>query len=146
MKAIFKFPFATVLIIAFIWLHSAMPASESSAESGFFLSLIESVMGSGVITEHLLRKAAHFTEYMLLGIAAGYDARCLEAKGFFSVVLPMYVCLFTAVADESIQLFSAGRSSLLTDVWIDHSGSLTGIAIAFIILKLYRRYTKTSQV
>lgn len=146
MKAIFKFPFATVLIIAFIWLHSAMPASESSAESGFFLSLIESVIGSGVITEHLLRKAAHFTEYMLLGIAAVYDARRLGAKGFFSAILPMYVCLFTAVADESIQLFSAGRSSLLTDVWIDHSGSLTGIAIAFIVLKLYRRYTKTSQV
>lgn len=145
MKAVVKFPFATVLIIAFIWLHSMVPGSESSAESGFFLSLIESVIGNGIITEHLLRKAAHFAEYMLLGIAACYDTRRLGAKGFLSAVLPMYVCLFTAVADESIQLFSAGRSSMITDVWIDHSGSLTGIAIVFIVLKLYRGYKKTSR-
>ena len=146
MRVIVKFPFATVLIIAFIWIHSAMPASESSAESGYFLSLIESVIGSGIITEHMLRKAAHFTEYMLLGIAACYDARRLGMKGFFSAVLPMYLCLFTAVVDESIQLFSSGRSSLLTDVWIDHSGSLIGVAIAFIVLKFYRLYIKTSRI
>lgn len=132
-------------MIAFIWLHSTVPGSESSAESGFFLSLIESVIGSGVITEHILRKAAHFTEYMLLGMAACYDVRRLGARGLLSAVLPMYICLFTAVADESIQMFSAGRSSLLTDVWIDHAGSLTGIVLNFIILKLYRLYKRTSR-
>ncbi len=144
MKAIVKFPFVTVFFIAFIWLHSVMPASESSEESGFFLSLIESVFGSGFITEHILRKMAHFTEYMLLGMAAYYDVMRLFTKGNPRTVIAMYICLFTSVADESIQLFVEGRTGKLTDVWIDHSGSLTGIIIAFIILKLYRRYKKSS--
>ena len=37
--------------------------------------------------------------------------------------------LLAAMTDESIQLLSPGRASMVTDVWIDFAGVVTGITI-----------------
>jgi VanZ family protein len=41
-----------------------------------------------------------------------------------------------ATADESIQLFTVGRNGALFDVWLDHCGSLTGVAVSSVV-RLY---------
>ena len=41
--------------------------------------------------------------------------------------------LMVAIIDESIQLFVPGRSGLITDVFIDFSGVITGLLIVYII-------------
>ena len=43
---------------------------------------------------------------------------------------PALLGVLTALCDETIQLFYAGRGSRVTDVWIDFAGVVTGILAA----------------
>jgi VanZ family protein len=130
-------PVVTLLMVAFIWGHSMMPGDSSSAESGFVFRLLTSVLGDGIITDHLVRKTAHFTEYMVLGMLCCANLAVYGRYSVGYVLAALYVCLFVAVADESIQLFTVGRNGALFDVWLDHCGSLTGVALCGGV-RLYR--------
>ena len=44
--------------------------------------------------------------------------------------------VLTALADETIQIFSPGRSSQVTDVWLDSAGVLAGILAALVLMAL----------
>ena len=121
-------PILTVLTVAFIWGNSLMPGDMSSLESNFIFEFLRSLPGGSLITEHFVRKAAHFTEYMLLGILCCADFKAYGKSGFGYVLIALYICLVTAAADESIQLFTADRNGALLDVWLDHAGSITGSA------------------
>lgn len=59
------------LTLAFIWGHSMVPRPASADESGFFLKILYPVLsvilGRDRVTNHLIRKMAHFTEYSILG-------------------------------------------------------------------------------
>ena len=139
MKSSSKWPrrILTVLLIltlAFIWGHSMAPADDSSAESGFVLQLITPLLeiftGKGNVTEHLVRKLAHFAEYMVLGVELG---------GLFGGDLRKYLIaathgLLAAFVDETIQLFVSGRSGQVQDVWLDLSGICLGAGIAALII------------
>ena len=46
--------------------------------------------------------------------------------------------VLTAMADETIQIYSPGRSSQVTDVWLDSAGVLVGILIALVFMALCR--------
>ena len=48
--------------------------------------------------------------------------------------MPMLGGVLTALTDETIQLFSDGRSGQVTDVWLDSAGVLTGILVAIVLL------------
>lgn len=127
-------PVLTVVMIAFIWVHSMMPGEVSSAESGFLTEFLNHFLGDSVIDEHLIRKTAHFAEYMLLGIICCADLFVYGKKGINCMAAALYICLATAVTDESIQLFSVGRSGMLFDLWLDHIGSVTGV-LSFNVIK-----------
>ncbi len=84
-----------------------------------------------------VRKSAHFGAFALLGIwVTGFfaEGKKLRFVPFMTVLL---VCLLTACADETIQLFPMGRSSELRDVWIDFAGAASGEG-AFLLCKLVR--------
>jgi VanZ family protein len=132
-------PVLTVGIIAFIWIHSMIPGDESAAESGFVLELIKKIIGDGAVTEHIVRKMAHFTEYMVLGIICYADLWVYGKKGFRFLPTVLYICLAVAVIDESIQLFTVGRSGMLFDVWLDHLGSIFGAMATCVLSKLNKR-------
>ena len=57
--------------ILFAWGHSLMPGDLSEEESSRALELLrpflEILFGKGNVTDHLVRKLAHFSEYALLG-------------------------------------------------------------------------------
>ena len=64
---------ALLLYVAFIYFNSLTPAALSSQESSSVLRLIHGVLGElGLaapwITEHVVRKCAHFGEYFILGM------------------------------------------------------------------------------
>ena len=64
---------AAVLYVLFIFSNSMKNADLSSADSGAVLRLVQQVLTAGgvdgtIITEHVIRKTAHFTEYAALGI------------------------------------------------------------------------------
>ena len=55
------------LTLLFIWGHSMIPAVYSSMESSRFVNLINGLIysagGSFSVTDHMVRKTAHFLEY-----------------------------------------------------------------------------------
>lgn len=91
----------------------------------------------------LIRKIAHFSIYMILGILlfllirAGYGI-----KGRRSVILPAFVSLLYAFTDEFHQVFVSGRSGQITDVIIDFFGSAGGILVSVFIGKVLERRRK----
>ena len=111
----------TVLWLLFIWGHSLLPASVSGAESGHWLALLQGVLPW--LTDFSIRKAAHFTEFAVLGglVLASFPRRGLPAGS-----QRLLAGLLTAMIDETIQLFSPGRSGQITDVWLDLAGFLAG--------------------
>lgn len=123
------FTVLTVLWLAVIWGHSLMPAVVSKQESGGILALLIGTFP--FLTDHMIRKAAHFAEYAVLG-GLLFGA---TAGGKRSPAFPPLMGLLTAMTDETIQLFSEGRSGQISDVWLDFSGFL----LVWGILTLIRR-------
>ena len=76
------------------------------------------------LVHFLVRKAAHFTEYFILGVLLSLTAR--EAKWSRPLIKPWIMGTLVACCDETIQLFSEGRAGMITDVMLDSSGVLTG--------------------
>ena len=84
----------------------------------------------------LVRKAAHFTEYALLGFLLGL--KCVRQDGRSRFLLPAGLCLAAALIDESIQLFVDGRAGQLRDVCIDLGGATMGLLVALVLLSAIR--------
>ena len=118
-----------ILTLALIWGHSLLGREASSEESGFVMELLEPVLemvvGEGNVTEFLVRKLAHFTEFCILG---------MELLPFFAYRKPLFLQafllalthgFFAAFLDETIQIFS-GRGPMIQDVWLDVSGFAVG--------------------
>ena len=124
-----------ILWVAFIFSNSMDNADASTLKSGAVLALLRRNLGSegAALTEFIDRKTAHFTEFASEGVrlflvVKGYTTRPLRFLG-----RPLLAGLMTALTDETIQLFSLGRSSQVTDVWIDFAGVVTGTLLAFLV-------------
>ncbi len=80
------------------------------------------------LTEHIIRKTAHFAEYAVLG---GLTARAYGSYGRHRICNRDALMLIFMVpfVDETIQIFVAGRSGQISDVWLDMSGAAVGMAI-----------------
>ena len=134
-----------ILWTLFIWGHSLVPGVGSSAESGRFVDLLYGAFVRLGITDRslmtfLVRKAAHFSEYAVLGFSAHGLFRSLPAQGRAR----WCVCLFALVPviDESIQLFTPDRSGQVTDVLLDLCGMLFGV-IVFLAVSKFGKWLKT---
>ena len=124
----------TVLIglnLALIWGNSLMDAQNSNAVSGGvlaflgrFLPFLLTQAGHG-----FLRKAAHFSEFALLGLLfCGRHALARRETPVHLLGFGMAV----ACIDETIQIFTPGRASSLIDVWIDTSGFALGLVVIYL--------------
>lgn len=120
--------------LGFIWVNSIMPGNVSSELSGYAEKILKMFFGDGfVLSEAVIRKLAHCFEFAVFGMVLSLffyenlSAR-LPLVGFFG--------LGAAVCDETIQLFSNGRSAQIKDVWIDFSGFAAGTLFIFILYAL----------
>ena len=113
------------LNLALIWGNSLLPAEASSELSGWLQTLL-GFLPEGELVHTLLRKAAHFSEFALLGLLMGWMAVLLTGKPYISL---LGLGLGSGCVDETIQLFVPGRASSILDVWIDFSGFAAGLAI-----------------
>lgn len=140
---------AVVLLTAFIWGHSAMPAAQSEGESLAVLPVIEPLLlWLGVppaLCHTALRKLAHFSEYGLLGIIWLALLLARRRAPWRSMLPAAGACLFTALVDETIQLFVPGRSGMVADIWIDFSGACTGILGACLLYQLIKHIRNKRQ-
>ena len=137
----------TAAMILFAWIHSFFPADMSSTESGGVLSVVSAVLGVvGIgeeLTDHIIRKAAHFTEFFAIGALLLSCAYCFDRfRPYRYLVYVLSAGLFTAVVDETIQLGSEGRSGMITAVWIDLGGVVCGAALMLGVYALYKKAGK----
>ena len=134
----------TILIaanLALIWGNSLLPGVSSEAVSGGVLAFLGRFLPM-LLTEAghtFLRKAAHFSEFALLGLLFGGRHRLV--KGDTPVHL-MGFGLAVACIDETIQIFTPGRASSLIDVWIDTAGFALGFVVIFAVCTIYHNKIK----
>ena len=77
----------------------------------------------------LVRKAAHFAMYAIIGGFMMIVIYMLSRQVIFSACISFTLTLLYAVYDERRQLQILGREGSLTDVFIDSSGALLSILI-----------------
>lgn len=86
------------------------------------------------ITLHaMVRKLAHYTEFLYHGITTGILMVTLVKKKWISLSSSVLICFATAAFDEYRQRFIPGRGPQWSDVLLDTAGSLTGL-MAFILV------------
>lgn len=129
-----------IAINLFIWLNSLMPASISSEQSGFIVNIIYPIFKNIIdinLFETIIRKLAHFMQFMFLSIVfVNYYRKTKTNKPF--IITTIHIML-VAIIDETIQLFVPGRAGLITDVLIDVSGGLVGLIIVWLSLKVIKQ-------
>ena len=141
---------ATVLWMLMIFIMSAQPADDSTKTSLFVGEAIASIVVPGyqhwneddrlILAEridHPVRKAAHFTEYSVLGVLVsgtlcGFSKASLEKNITTAYILGTLY----AVTDELHQLFVPGRSGQLSDVLIDSAGVFLGCVMVYVFKKI----------
>lgn len=121
-----------------IFIFSHQPASVSSEMSGGLIETIRHMVEVlipvsdrwGDVLHTVIRKLAHFTIYMILGVFL-YKALMLSSKiphiKYFQLgKTALIIGMFYAMTDEIHQLFIIGRSGEYRDVLIDSLGVLAG--------------------
>lgn len=129
-------------VLLFIWGNSLESMPNSQVKSLGIVKLItpllEPIVGGGNVTDHLVRKLAHFVEFGLLGTLMTSYAIVQNDLQLQSVVNCMSFSLMAAVIDESLQLLS-NRGSQVQDVLLDFLGAISGIALVLLIRSILWR-------
>ncbi len=134
----------TALMLLFCWVHSCFPASVSSQESDGFYRVFYwffGLFGAGqIVTQHIVRKLAHFSEFAAVGGLLLSCAYCFyRRRPQRYAVQVLFAGLSAALIDETIQLFIEGRAGMIADVWIDFAGVVTGALLLLAFYAVYRR-------
>ena len=139
------FTIALIACITFIFSNSMAVATVSSSSSGRVLAWMRIILRhlghpwlADRLTMHIVRKLAHFCEYTLEGFLLMLCMRVYTRRYVRHISVPMLGGVLTAMADETIQIYSPGRSGQVTDVWLDSAGVLAGILIALAFMALCR--------
>lgn len=133
-----------VLYILFIYSNSLKTADLSSVDSGHVLEYLRNLfISAGIesrwLTEHIIRKAGHFSEYTLLGIILYQCVKSYKITMEKRLFIHGMAGFLIPFIDETIQLFVPGRSGQISDVWLDCSGVAAGTAIAALLFFIYAK-------
>jgi len=118
-----------ILWMFIIFMFSHQKADDSSKLSdGLILKtvrIIEKITHKEYSDEEILnkfvkpvRKLAHFTIYLILGILVYLYIKELQISKIF--IISLLICVLYAVSDEIHQLFIVGRSGRIFDVLLIH--------------------------
>ena len=126
----------TLLWTAFIFSRSMQTGSESSEASGRLTALLRALGIS--LSEHLVRKLAHFAEYAILALPAT-GALLMTDRRWLPPFAWVYAILVASVDEFVVQAMTEGRGPQLADVLIDGAGALAGLLFAVASMWLLRR-------
>lgn len=141
------FTILTVLWMAVIFAYSAQPGDESGETSiwaGMMFGKIfvpnfedwseEKQVEFAEKIDHPVRKAAHFTEYTILGflIAVAYVDN--DKKRYKKFLVPWLFGSVYAATDEFHQRFVPGRNGNIFDVMLDSSGVAFGVCLVLLMV------------
>ncbi|MCD8355139.1 MAG: VanZ family protein [Clostridia bacterium] len=132
-------------LLVFIFGHSMQNQAASAQESLGVLAVLSDFMnfifGHSNLTDHIVRKLAHFSEFAALGFFTIHLCRVRRQIHWHSILHSLFFGLLCALTDESIQLFN-DRSSQVSDVWIDFSGVCCGILFFLLLYSIHRLWKK----
>lgn len=125
-------------IAVFLWMILIFNLSSQVAEQSNHLSTgITEVIVKTVkkvipnanfdISNHIVRKNAHFFTYLILGMLVVNALRRSEVIGYKSIAL--LICFLYAISDELHQFYVPGRGPGMKDVFIDSAGATVGILV-----------------
>lgn len=123
--------------LAFLWMAvifflSGQSGSESaSLSTSLFKPVFDLLLPLGVSPDVLslvIRKTAHFSSYLILGIFIFRALDTYQIELSQKVYMSIMLCVGYAISDEIHQLFVEGRAGTMSDVLIDSMGSATSIA------------------
>lgn len=148
---LFRIVFTVALLgcIAYIFHNSLQTGAESSLRSQAAMQAVNEALGRlhlGPLSEHTIRKMAHFLEFTLEGFLLMLCLRVYTAHFVRHMSWPLLGGMGTALMDETIQLFIPNRTSMVTDVWLDMLGVVAGLLAALVILLIVRVLTAFAQI
>lgn len=136
----------SVLIISFIFGNSLLDASASTVHSTGVREFINSIISNFgfefEFTENFVRKCAHFVEYFVLSLSLFFMYLSYLKKNTRILIATLLTGLVTACIDETIQLFSAGRSGQFSDVMLDFSAVITAACILYVVVLKFKKRGK----
>ncbi|MFR7592949.1 MAG: VanZ family protein [Longibaculum sp.] len=132
-----KYFIPSILFMIIIFMFSNQNGEQSSGLSSQIVYWIQTYLHIP-ITELIIRKAAHMSEYALLTITFIYGFSHCQYSLKQIIVFSLAATFLYACTDEWHQLFIGGRAGQLTDVLIDTSGG----CLATIGYYIYNRYSK----
>ncbi len=140
----------TICIMVFIFVQSALNAAYSDQESGILVNFTVHITGwDPEPTTFFVRKTAHFTEYMILGISLVFSVQDAINRSMCRIRSETKACMSAwiigivyAMTDEIHQIFVDGRSGSVRDVCIDAAGTLAGILVTLCIRKMRKAKKK----
>lgn len=146
MKKIIKL-FSIIVWVIIILLFSSQNSTNSSNTSlsftksivSFTLKITNSYKDEDQVfniadkMHHMVRKIAHFTEFLILSILVILFLKEFKFNTNYIILISLLFCLNIAILDETYQLFIDGRAGQINDVLIDIFGSI--IFAAFYKLK-----------
>ena len=137
----------TAWILAMLWMalifyFSAQVASDSNEMSTgltvFIRRIILQILPKNNLSietlNHFLRKTAHYSIYLILGILLKNAFNYEDLSQLKSNLYPMILGIIYALSDEYHQSFVPNRGPKLSDVFIDSLGVITGIFILSVFI------------
>lgn len=121
----------SAICFGIIFYFSSRTADDSSEQSSFILNLLMKIFGTGALSDFIIRKCAHFLEYV--GTCLLINCAWLFTKGERKMLLSIACASLYAITDEVHQIFVDGRSCEFRDWTIDTGGAILG-AIAFLVI------------
>ncbi|MCB2309411.1 VanZ family protein [Clostridium estertheticum] len=130
------------MIIIFIF---SSQVGEVSNENNKFVIYVFNLLGLnlnnifGTLSNFIVRKASHFTEYFILYMLiyrAMNKSKKIDMKIFIASILIVFLY---ACSDEFHQSFVPGRGPALRDVMVDTCGGLTAFLFIYIRVTLKKR-------
>ena len=132
-----------IIWMMIIFIFSNQPADDSTKLSDGFIETtignVYQIFNHDVTEEklfeikskysHPVRKLAHFTIYLILGILVILLVKEYPLGMKKIILISLFICFLYACSDEVHQLFVLGRSGEFRDVLIDTSGSFIGILL-----------------
>lgn len=123
-----------------IFKFSNEPAVISNEKSGFVINLLGSLginlnNSFGELTNFIVRKAGHFTEYFILYMFL-YNAIAEKVSFKKCLILSLVFTFLYACSDEFHQIFVPGREGRFRDVLIDTLGGIFAMGIKIFIITI----------
>ena len=137
----FIFVIFAVSVIFFLTFQSRPDTSELS---GKFQSILASLFGyenipAWVESMMFLRTFAHVPLYFFLGVSAFASFYLYGLSLRRTVMIAVLLSASAGLLDESIKIYIPGREFDLVDWVLDVAGSLCGVLMTLLMIKLFRR-------